>query len=876
MKEPGKIAVRGYQVSPVRSFWDPEPSIIKNTLTFDTETEMTPAQRLRVGCYIHRTKGRTHTGMFYDNTVLGSNETKTLTDYCKANHYNLQTIVGFQNFLARTARKDETAIVGFNLPFDISRIAAQWQNARGKFKDGFTFGIGKGLTITVKHLSSRKSMYKLSGYPGRGPCKAAIVDVMTLGAALSGRSHSLASLAKSLGASYQKGTAEHGKELTTEYLDYLVMDVLTTQECFDILKSKYDSYNLSTPIEAIYSEASLGKAYLRSFGVRPTERIDDETTGKIMSTYYGGRAEIHIRKQVVPVIYTDFLSMYPTVCTKMNVWKYVTAKEIRTYDATKRVCELLAQAGIEGPGVLRANGMWGEFISIVRILPTVDILPVRKAYRKGSFNIGVNEASSEEGIWYTLPDVIASVFLTGKVPTVLEAIGFEPGEPQEGLQTLSLMGNEHLQIDPYSDDFYKRLIELRKSEDTTADEKQALKIIANSTCYGIFVELTRDTVTEPEDHIFYSYDGKPHKTKTPYIETPGSYFNPVLATAITGAARLLLATAERMGKDRGIDWALCDTDSMAFTPATQTPTDAGRSGGIGVVMNDDTVAGVQQIVDFFGDLNPYSFPGSILKLEEVNYAGGQLYCFAVSAKRYALFTDISIPGSQDRVLPTRNAGRLATGNKSRYTIRKASAHGLGYLKRPYGAPMTDTGAPEWVNDLWVCVLNCREEYVNLNLDSMPRMGFPAQSQVTMNTASLYRQLEGYNGKVLQSERIRPFGFVASYQCNDINVSALSPMYVNNNDSVKAIFDRDTLRPVYREECKTYKDVLSYFSCHPESKFKCGDRTGILARRDLEITGIDVIGKESNRIDPERTQEMDFRVQVMIERKGKLIVTRVED
>jgi hypothetical protein len=54
---------------------------------------------------------------------------------------------------------------------------------------------------------------------------------------------------------------------------------------------------------------------------------------------------------------------------------------------------------------------------------------------------------------------------------------------------------------------------------------------------------------------------------------------------------------------------------------------------------------VREISDRFAALNPYdrkTIPGSILKVEDDNYDPTtrnqrQLYCFAISAKRYALF-----------------------------------------------------------------------------------------------------------------------------------------------------------------------------------------------------------------------------------------------
>ena len=79
------------------------------------------------------------------------------------------------------------------------------------------------------------------------------------------------------------------------------------------------SFGLSkTGVQRIYSEASIGKAVLRQMNVAPWRvpqpDFPDHLLGLIMSTYYGGRSEVRIRRQVVRVLYCDFLSMYPTVC----------------------------------------------------------------------------------------------------------------------------------------------------------------------------------------------------------------------------------------------------------------------------------------------------------------------------------------------------------------------------------------------------------------------------------------------------------------------------------------------------------------------------------------------------------------------------------
>jgi hypothetical protein len=127
--------------------------------------------------------------------------------------------------------------------------------------------------------------------------------------------------------------------LSTEYLDYAVTDVQVTWECYIALRTKFDSHGLSqTRLSQILSEAGLGKACLREMNIRPWREMQpdfpDELTGILMSTYYGGRSEVHSRRTVTQVLYCDFLSMYPTVCTLMGLWRFVIAKGVEWHDST--------------------------------------------------------------------------------------------------------------------------------------------------------------------------------------------------------------------------------------------------------------------------------------------------------------------------------------------------------------------------------------------------------------------------------------------------------------------------------------------------------------------------------------------------------------
>ena len=235
---------------------------------------------------------------------------------------------------------------------------------RGGFS--FMFSADKGIPrIQVKHLGRRAALIQFTkpaqqdtprGMRKRGmtvqPHRGFFVDVKTIIAALTGSSHTLKSAADLLGVPNPKlETADHGETLTEAYIDYACRDVLTTWECFAELRDRYGGHGLTeTPLPLIYSEASIGKAYLRQMGVRPWREVQadfpDSILGHIMSTYYGGRAEVHLRRDIAQVIYCDFLSMYPTVCTLMGLWRFVIAESMDWHDDTEGVRHLLETVGL--------------------------------------------------------------------------------------------------------------------------------------------------------------------------------------------------------------------------------------------------------------------------------------------------------------------------------------------------------------------------------------------------------------------------------------------------------------------------------------------------------------------------------------------------
>src|SRR5690606_17512967 len=136
-------------------------------------------------------------------------------------------------------------------------------------------------------------------------------------------------------------------------------------------------------------------------------------------------------------------------------------------------------------------------------------------------------------------------------------------------------------------------------------EQHALKICANSTSYGIWVQVNVETRAESSSVTVYGATDKPFTRKANKVEKPGEYFHPLLASLNTGAARLMLAITECRIADEGLEWAFCDTDSMAIAkPDAMAGDEFGRR--------------VEAIAEWFAALNPYAFGGSILKIEDEN------------------------------------------------------------------------------------------------------------------------------------------------------------------------------------------------------------------------------------------------------------------
>jgi hypothetical protein len=833
-------------------------------LVLDTETETDPSQKLRFGSYQVRKAGELlESGLFYDAQTLKFAELKILKKYAAEHGMILRTRESFvDEIFYGVGFEYRAAIVGLNLPFDLSRLATDHTTARVTpwnkiMQNGFSFKLSenpKYPRVQIRHLSSRQSFIQFAATRGQRTTKTNrkkgrtepvrrgyFIDIKTLAAALTSTSHSLASLAEYLHVeSLKHDTEAHGKTLTPEYIAYAVRDTQTTWECFERLQDLYSLHDLySTGSHQILSEASLGKAYLREMKVKSWRQMQPdfppEIIGHIMSTYYGGRSEVHIRREPVQVLYCDFLSMYPTVCTLMGLWRFVIAEGMKYADTTEQTRQFLEKVTLDQ---LQQHETWQSLCTIVQVLPQDEIFPVRAKYGdEAQYTIGTNHFTSDTPLWYTLADCITAKLLTGRAPKITRAISFSPMEAQQGLQSVNIAGNDAYCVDPNEGDFFRQIIDLRtkvkkrlkaapNDEKTILDKQQlALKILANATSYGIFVELNVEEESQLQPMLCYGAGDAPFAIHHKKFEGVGSYFHPLLATLITGAARMMLAITERLACDAGLDWAFCDTDSMALAKPES-------------MQIKDFYTTAERIAAWFTPLNPYTDKAPLLKIEDYNYGSDgkiyeSLYCLAISSKRYALY---NLDESGNPIL------------------RKVSAHGLGHLIAPYTEK--DKAALEdvkpWQQDFWLAII-----YAALagnpnqpDYDKLRNIKTPAISRYGATTPQLEKWFKVYNEGKEYCDRVRPFNFLLAMQSR-AQLEAIKPVAPFNKNHTKAVtqcFDRVTGKLVKKSQLKTYLEGLAQYHLHPESKFLNGDYldSGKTQRRHIIANTIQHIGKEANK------------------------------
>jgi hypothetical protein len=690
-------------------------------------------------------------GIFYRDDVP-QNQLQVLERY----KLNPKTLASAELFPARTTlrlinrssfvdrvfwksiRKGEL-IVGFNVPFDLSRLATHWgEGNKGDWSLAFTHPWKNPKTgrvapnpkrprIVVDAQNSKMAFINLGSIllPGKWPA-GRFLDLRTLGWALRNKSFSLKRACK---AFQVKGKVDHKPtgQINPKEIEYCRGDVAATHRLLNAMMHEFNLNPIDLRPDKAYSPASIAKGYLDVMKIKEPKahfKVPNKTLGIAMQSYYGGRAECRIRKTAVPVIHTDFTSQYPTVNALLGNWSVLTSSSIRFVDYTATAKKMLSKIQLENTF---DPEFWKKLPFFALLRPKDDILPVRTVYRGKAQNIGLNYLTGTNPLWYAGPDVVASAILTGKPPRVVKAIRMVPRGRQSGLKPTDLRGM--IEIDPATDDFYRKVIEQRVSHKENTALADFLKVLANSGSYGLFVEVNTET-TKKRKRVGYFSGEKKGRPKTTYIEKPGTWYFPPLASLITSGGRLLLAMLEKSVQEKKGSYLFCDTDSLCIVATKEggfVPCEGGAFPSEGhPAIKALSLAEVGSIAEQFRKLNPYnsSLVPEILKIEDVNYVDcdskkpfRQLFGYAISAKRYALYSQ--------------------SGNE--ICIEKASGHGLGYLFAPKETKRDkrrdEEEAPEWIREAWDYLL--RKELA-LTLKEPPWLDLPAMMGMVLTTPNVLK------------------------------------------------------------------------------------------------------------------------------------------
>jgi len=904
-------------------------------------------------------------GVFYDPDELTADEVTTVTRWARDNGTRCMTAQEFvRTVFYEWVYTREALCIGHNLAFDLTRLAADWGAAMGNFRGGFTLKFCDCThkqcfphpSLSIKHVGASKNLYEFkasgrldkSGKPIKGERRGHFIDTMTLGRALLGPGQlGLDGLAKRAGVPDDKRKVrwdgDHGGTITPVYLDYNSRDVYATWELYKQLRDEYRKHGVQKEIWHIISEASLGKAMYQAVGVPRflTQHKDfpKGVIGHAMEAYYGGRSEVHIRLQPVDVIHCDFKSEYPTVNALMEMQDILIAEHVDTRDCTDDVRVWLHDHKGDMLTMLQQHSTWRLLRKLVKVKPNGDILPFRSTYNDGqaATNIGQQYVYGLPA-WYTLADVIGSMIRTGRVPEIVEAVEIVP-IGRVDTKPFTLLGDAANTIDLTRDDLFSSLIDKRdeikaqekllKKDRRTAtgqqyadidarlavldSQQRALKLIANSTSYGVLLQILQDERTDDAKQVM-CYDEHAHSGYTHYVEEPGPYFAGGVGTFIPAGGRLLLAIVEKLATDRGLSWAFADTDSMSFARPDSMP-------------RYTFMCAVDEITEWFTPLSPYKSSAPIFVKEDYKDWQGEpftLRCLAVSAKRYVLYNTRDDGTRRLRKFSAHGTGmweRLRGYVPNRAIDEQHWAHGeidLLYAREDgvkvsecyanlddlYSDRMRgvvydntyDIGGPRWLYDLWHSAIEQVEDWhagtsagvkgksrkPRVVVEHNPLLDIAARQQVTFATAHVYNQFHK------RIKECRPWSFMTTLpalqgrdmmfrrlteQVNDTPYGELTSDWkahaYDGLDGVTfydAYDDADT--PVVRRldngaivtiKHKTYREVFAEYFNHPESKAADPLCIGTLERRHIVAVDHVYIGKETNEVHEDENEQTDGAV-----------------
>ncbi len=838
----------------------------RRVLVCDTETSTDKKQKLLYGFFALFEDGlKILEGVFCADD-LRTKDRLVIEEFAGSNQLEFTTRAEFvEKIFYLECYQLGTLCVGFNLPFDISRLALEASTGKGRNRKRFMF------TLSRRHRWPRISIEPISGKAAfirfahkKHPAKwekpmfaGRFLDLSTLVTALTGEKRTLRSAGIRFRAAEIKSRTDDLGKITVDALAYARQDVKATWALFERVRDEYLMHPFASlanelrqpdnalPITQLYSTASVGKRYLRLMGYEPQlvtdPNFDLKFYGYGSASYFGGRAETRVRRTDVPVTVVDFTAMYATVFQLQDLQTLIGAQRLRPRACTRMARDLLNRITIED---LFDPGIWPQLRMLVKIKANGDILPVRfRLNSDAPYAISVTHFTSLIDRWYCFTDLVEAKLLGQTIPEIIEAVEFIP----KGRQVLCpVIFRGQATLDP-TVQIFKPVVEERqkakranqdRSDASLARLDKALKEFAAGATYGINFEVNvrpSPAKSTPTGDVYSDIQYHCDNIKD---ERPGRFCNPIIASFVTAGSRLMLAMAEKQVTMAGGCFAFCDTDSLAIVSGEDCPVD------IPCISRNQ----IGNIIQRFNHLNPYDpqLVPDLIKIEHEN-----VRCWAISAKRYVLFK-----------------------KSKHFQIIKASESGLGGIVGRTKAETTKKLARRiWLRILMVERARAYGYSLPPRFTCLFKFDGPVRRKLPLSQSEVYRKFKQFNKSKAYSDQIKPFGFIQTVVASVADGDDILPIapferdlrksrqlqWIDCHTGTPTTLDWGGTRLTNTVPVLSMDEFIDRYSSHPESKaagpdgMPCRRETrGLLGRLHLKDVEPFRIGKEIDRLDQDES------------------------
>jgi hypothetical protein len=750
------------------------------------------------------------------------------------------------------AYEDRSLIIGYDLPRELTRLAAEWHEIKkGEKVGGWKLALWTYLDpstgkrrpsagwrpeVILKRVAPNVTFIEFTGRRG-SLFRGEFLDLSNLVHALTGRHWTLDEAIAALTSETIDNHAERGR-ITLECVDYTRRVAHVTVLLAKALLNLFDRLH---PVSRrnpkgflsetrLFSPGGLARAYLTAVGFsRPA--VPKDRLGPCTAASFGGWSEVQVRDRL-PTVLVDFRRQYQTAFLLQALQDLLAAERLEFVEDTAAVREF-----VKGftPDELYCPETYRKLNVLCWVKPAGALLPVREASKEisasdaGRFTMALAPRYGNQPLPFWLHDVIAAKLHdpAGQAPEIVRAERILP-IGRQSLRKTRLFGG--VVFDPHKDQFFKVLVEeaerfargeRRYADIATAIRKEivrGVKAIGNIACFGALSETrAADLLPGRREEVTLLSDADPIRAAVTHPEDPGPFACPPLAGLVSATGRLWLAAVHYEVGRRGGIVAECDTDGAHIvatekggTIYVETRGADFHEGGPAQPVHALSYADVDEIADLFEPLNPFDralLPGSPLRVK------GASEGLFISAKRYALI-----------------------GPNGEYLDRKESM--LGMLLSP---------CEGWIDEAWHTV---EEQWDWRRLTPRPWFDLPAVRQLAVTSPAHARQLKGL-------PNLRPWNFflvanaigrndrdhkpvtavvVAPFERNPAVWSSLDWRFAESGERLSLGHPDSEGR---RWRFVTLRECLSGFARHPIAEMlapdgsPCGPYTrGVLQRRPV--------------------------------------------